>query len=165
MPNPGSPPAFGMAFRFQVEADGLDLGLWSSCKGLDIKADLKKFHDPGNYSYERILFADIKYEAVKLERAMEKKASAAVRSWLETWWHPWAQPGFNPLGEGYEFGSSMTIRLLDSQWREVSTWTLRNAYPSAWAGPQLSATDSKVALERLEIAHEGFLDLQGIPGL
>ncbi|MEV6909257.1 phage tail protein [Amycolatopsis sp. NPDC051071] len=165
MSPPDTPLALGMAMRFEVEAAGLNLGLWSSCKGLEVKTKLHKAYNPGNYSYERILFADINYATVKLERAMEKSASDSVRKWLELWWRPWAQPGTNPLGEMIEFGTPMTIRLLDSQWNEVSSWTLRNAYPSAWAGPSLAATDSKVAIERLEIDHEGFLDLTGIPGL
>ncbi|WP_328609380.1 phage tail protein [Amycolatopsis sp. NBC_00345] len=163
MPPPDAPLALGMAMRFQVDAGDLDLGLWSSCKGLEAKAKVHKAYNPGNYSYERILFADISYSTVKLERAMEQSASAAVRQWLETWWRPWAQPGTNPLGGMIDFGTSMTIRLLDAQWRQVSSWTLRNAYPAGWYGPSLSATDSKVAIERLEIDHEGFLDLEGIP--
>lgn len=164
---PGQPPALGMAARFHVEAQtlefGASLGLWSTCKGLEAKAKLHKAYNPGNYSYERILFADVSYPTVKLERAMDKEGSAVVQQWLQMWWQPWAQPGFNPLGEMVEFGGTVTITLLDAKWEEVAAWTLRNAYPSGWQGPSLSATESKVATETLSIDHEGFLDINSIP--
>jgi phage tail-like protein len=40
----------------------------------------------------------------------------------------------------------------------VAKWTLKNAVPQSWKGPQLSATGKGVAMETLEIVHEGFLD-------
>lgn len=167
MPQPGQPPALGMAARFHVEAEtlelGVDLGLWSSCEGLEARAKIHKAYNPGNYTYERILFADVSYPTVRLKRAMEKTSSAAVQSFLQMWWQPWAQPGFNPLGEMVEFGASITITLLDAKWEEVAAWTLRNAYPAAWQGPSMSATESKVAIEMLSIDHEGFLDINSIP--
>jgi phage tail-like protein len=41
---------------------------------------------------------------------------------------------------------------------EVSRrWNLQNAYPVKWTGPELKATASEVAIETLELAHEGLL--------
>jgi phage tail-like protein len=54
-------------------------------------------------------------------------------------------------------GGMATITLLDAAWTAVCSWTLRNVYPSGWTGPSLSAESKKVAIEQLELAHEGFL--------
>ena len=52
--------------------------------------------------------------------------------------------------------NNVTIVLYDSNKEVVLIWTLRNARPSAWTGPDLDATNSKVATETLELTHEGF---------
>lgn len=159
MANNSTQLALGMAMRFHVVVDGVSLGSWSSCKGLEVVCKLKKIRDPGDYGYEHILFADVDYSTVKLERAMEKNSSQALRDWLADKLSPWSQPGYLPemlgmLGIG---GSTATITLLDSAWQEVSKWTLRNVYPKGWYGPTFDAGKSAVAIERLELDHEGFL--------
>ncbi len=149
--------ALGMAMRFHVRVDGISLGDWSSCKGLDVKCKLQKVRDTGDYGYEHILFADVDYPTVKLERAMERTSSQALREWLADKLSPWSQPGTMPAMFGVFTGSTATITLLDSAWSEVATWTLRNVYPSGWFGPTLAADKTAVAVERLELDHEGFL--------
>lgn len=150
--------ALGMAMRFHVYVDGISLGNWSSCKGLEVKAKLQKVRDTGDYGYEHILFADVEYQTVKLERAMEKVSSQALRDWLANKLSPWSQPGTMPQMLGaFVGGSTATITLLDSAWAEVATWTLRNVYPSGWFGPTFAADKSAVAIERLDLDHEGFL--------
>ncbi|MGX7826179.1 phage tail protein [Actinokineospora sp. 24-640] len=155
----GKPLALGMAMRFNVKIDGVNLGNWSSCKGLDLKCKIHKVYDMGNPAYQRILFADVDYPTVKLERAMEKASSAVLREWLTDKLSPWKQPGFTPdLLSSLFGGSTANITLLDSAWEEVASWRLRNVYPAGWYGPTLVAKDTAVAVERLELDHEGFLD-------
>ncbi|WP_156756336.1 phage tail protein [Actinokineospora pegani] len=150
--------ALGMAMRFNVVIDGVNLGNWTSCKGLDLKCKIHKFYDNGEYGYQKILFADVEYPTVKLERAMEKASSQVLREWLSDKLSAWKQPGFMPdIVNAVLGGSTARITLLDSAWEEVSSWELRNVYPSGWYGPSLVAKDSAVAIERLELDHEGFL--------
>ena len=49
----------------------------------------------------------------------------------------------------------MTITLLDEQRQAVLRWHLRNAWPVKIEGPTLNATGNEVAIETLELAHEG----------
>lgn len=155
MPPPNRPPSLGMAMRFNVTIEGLDLGDWSSCKGLEMTAKIHKEYDPGQYAYERLLFADAAYPIVKLERAIDA-SSAKVREWVSSKLSPWRQPAAIPFGSFF-LGESATITLLDAGWQEVTSWELRNVYPAAWRGPSLSARKAEVATETLELAHEGFL--------
>lgn len=48
-----------------------------------------------------------------------------------------------------------TIALLDEARNPVLRWRFRRGWPCRYAGPSLSAGSSEVALETLEIAHEG----------
>jgi phage tail-like protein len=49
----------------------------------------------------------------------------------------------------------MSIVLLDEKRQEVVRWNLLNAWPSKWMGPDLKANASEMAIESLEICHEG----------
>jgi phage tail-like protein len=51
---------------------------------------------------------------------------------------------------------TITVILLDSTESPVIQWTFKNAFPVRWAGPLLNALSNEVAMETLEIAHEGF---------
>jgi phage tail-like protein len=148
---PAQQAAFGMAMRFNVVVDGISLGNWSSCKGLEFKCKPVKFHEHGSYEFERILFVDVSYEMIKLERAVDRVASAQLREWLTNELN-------NPPGtQLFGAGKTATITLLDAAWNPVTSWTLRGVYPAGWSGPSLSAKESAVATERLDLWHEGFM--------
>lgn len=48
-----------------------------------------------------------------------------------------------------------SIILLDDQRTEVIRWNFREGWPCKWQGPGLNAKNEEVAIELLEIAHEG----------
>ena len=121
--SPGQQPSFGMAMRFNVVVDGISLGNWASCKGLEFTCEPVKFHEHGNYDYETILFVKVKYAVVKLERAIDKVASGQLRQWLSSELN--SQPGTQLLGIG---GKTATIKLLDGG--TVPKWV--KLKPAVW---------------------------------
>jgi phage tail-like protein len=48
-----------------------------------------------------------------------------------------------------------TIELLDAQGRPVATYKFRRGWPSKYHGPDLNAASGDVAIETIEITHEG----------
>jgi phage tail-like protein len=52
---------------------------------------------------------------------------------------------------------SFDVVLMDSAGSEQRRWTFQNAYPVKWAGPDLKAQGSEVAIESIELAHEGLV--------
>jgi len=54
---------------------------------------------------------------------------------------------------------NLTIKLLNEDHQPVMVWNVMNAFPVKVEGPQLKATGNEVAIESIEIAHEG-LELQ-----
>jgi phage tail-like protein len=48
-----------------------------------------------------------------------------------------------------------TITLLDESRQPVMQWKFRRAWPCKWTGPTLNAKNNEVAIETLEICHEG----------
>jgi phage tail-like protein len=54
-------------------------------------------------------------------------------------------------------GGTAVITLFHSDGTPVMTWSLRSVYPSKWSGPELDASTAGIAMETLQIVHEGFL--------
>jgi phage tail-like protein len=48
-----------------------------------------------------------------------------------------------------------SIVLLDRAGQEVARWVFERAWPTVYNGPDLNAESSDVAIETLELAHEG----------
>ena len=51
---------------------------------------------------------------------------------------------------------NMSVVLQDSQSSDVLRWNFANAWPCRWAGPELKAECSAVAIETVEICYESF---------
>lgn len=75
-----------------------------------------------------------------------------------TFWN-WVVEGMNGLARRTE-GS---VILLDENRREVMRWNFKRGWPCKWTGPGLNAKNNEIALETLEICHEG-LEIDGQAG-
>lgn len=141
----------GLAMRFDVVVDGFDLGSWSSCKGITVAFKHEKVLELGQHAYTSFIPGRAEYGTVVLQRAMSAGDWATTKRWLE-----------QVTGDAWVTGSgsprTATITLRDAKRADVASWTLKNALPEAWKGPQLDADGKSIALETLELVHEGFLD-------
>lgn len=71
----------------------------------------------------------------------------------------WVVEGMN----GLVHRTDVSILLLDENRNEVMRWNLVQAWPCKWSGPGLKAKDSEIAMETVEICHEG-LSIDGQVG-
>lgn len=53
-----------------------------------------------------------------------------------------------------------SVLLLDENRREVMRWNFKRGWPCKWTGPGLNAKNNEIAMETLEICHEG-LEIDG----
>lgn len=151
---------YGLAMRFQVTVDDLNLGSWSGCKGLKVELKTTRVNEGGNYWSEKVLPDKITWSPVTLERAVHPQDSPLVQRWLglvASKWMNYDPEAGDPAGKPYS-PRNAKITLLGASLQVVTSWTLIGVYPISWTGPSLSATDNKVAIETLELGHEGFLE-------
>jgi phage tail-like protein len=150
-------PAYGMVYKFVVKLDALvgaeeDLGRWQSCTGLKMDFNPQAVKSGGEYTSIRYLPGTVTFPKVVLKRAVDKDSSGAVQKWLSSAATEWiTNDSISDTNPG-----AVTITLHDPYGEVVLTWHLVNARPSAWSGPDLDANSSKVAIEVLELVHEGF---------
>lgn len=142
-------PAYGLGFRFSVRINDLDLGRWQTCSGLKVEFKAIDVKMGGEYLAMAWLPDRVVYPKVVLKRAADVESSAKVQTWLDSAARHWV------AGEASE-PSDVRIKVFDSNNDPVLTWVLTKARPSAWSGPDLDSTSSKVAIETLELVHEGF---------
>lgn len=148
----------GLACRFDVDIDGYSLGEWTSCKGLAVTFKHDVVKELGEHTYATYIPDRVEYARVVLQRALTAGDWQRTKTWLEfaaaaPWMHT-----LNVPNVADEIGpTSATITLRDGSLAEVASWTLSNALPAAWKGPQLDAKGNAVAIETLELVHEGFL--------
>lgn len=129
-------------FNFRVEFDGLPVSSFSECSGLSAEGDAVEYRegtDPVNTV--RKLIGLRKYTNITLRRGY----TADTSLWD---WH-------KEIVNGKTTRKNGTITLIDEVGNEVIRWTVENAWPNKIEGPSFNATSNEVAMESLELVHEG----------
>jgi phage tail-like protein len=120
---------------FHVEVDGVSCAGFTRCSGLDAEVEVVAYREGGCDGVR--LFRDRRLEGrIVLERGV-----AHDRSLWE-----WFRAGDARSG---------AVLLLDGSGRELLRWVFASAWPSRWVGPRLEAGTARVAVELVEIVHEG----------
>ena len=143
---PASPsePRFGLTTRFSVTIDRFPLGWWAKCEGLSVTFKLFPYEPLGHNGHLPVLPDRVTYDKITLTRAITAQDSKMTMAWLAR------------MAKSYSTGTAK-ISLFDSHRTEVASWTLREVYPTKWKGPTFDASTHNIAVETLELAHEGFL--------
>lgn len=133
------------SFNFKVELDGITRAGFRECSGLDASQDPIEYREGTGELTVRKFPGLNKYSNISLKWGMTDDA--------ELWdWRKKAITGKVERKNG-------SIVLLDETGEEKMRWNFREAWPTKWTGPTFNATGNEVAIETLEIAHEG-LELQ-----
>jgi phage tail-like protein len=134
------------SFNFAVEIDGIARAGFRECSGLDASQDPIDYREGTEGSLTpRKLPGMVKFSNITLKWGMTDDS--------ELWdWRKRAMSGKVERKNG-------SIVLLDDTGAEKKRWNFREAWPTKWTGPSFNATGNEVAIETLEIVHEG-LELQ-----
>lgn len=128
-------------FRFSVEIDGLEAGGFSEVTGFDASIDVMEYREGDMVQTPMKMPGLKKYSNITLKKGL---ADTTVL-------YDWITAGI----EGEVERKTLTITLLDQTESPVASWQVINAWPVKYTGPDFNATSSEVAIETLEVAHEG----------
>ena len=135
--------SYGLSLCFKVTLDDrTDLGSWTKCEGLSVEYDVQEVKEGGNNDFTHRWPGRQKLQNLKLTRPITKDTQK-VADWL-------ASVGSEPKR------STAEIAILDGGGDTVATWRLQGIYPVKWTGPTLDTGSNAVALEVLELSHNGF---------
>ncbi|RKP46834.1 phage tail protein [Trinickia fusca] len=130
-----------MSYNFCVEVQGLLVGGFTSVEGLESKNEVLTIRQGGVNDVEYKLPGQVTYTDLVLKAGITSHDSM----WL------WYQSAMN----GAVKRQNGSIYLLDDQGNITSTWNFYNAWPVAWVGPSLDASQNLVATQSFTLAHEG----------
>ncbi len=128
-------------FRYKVEIDGLETGGFSEASGFDASIDVIEYREGDMVQTPLKLPGLKKYGNITLKQGV---ADSMVM-------YEWMIAGV----EGEVERKTITITILDETETATASWQVINAWPAKYTAPDFNATSSEVAIETLEIAHEG----------
>ncbi|MBS5521491.1 MAG: phage tail protein [Clostridiales bacterium] len=128
-------------FRFRVEIDGLEAGGFSEVSGFDASIDVIEYREGDMVTTPLKIPGLKKYGNITLKQGLVD--STVIYDWMMT--------GVN----GAVDRKTLTITLLDQEEAAVASWQVINAWPVKYTAPDFNATSSEVAIESIEVAHEG----------
>ena len=127
-------------FNVRVEIDGIPVAGFVECSGLGSETEVEAYREVGD-DRVRLLPGRTTYSRIILKRGITLDRS--LWDWRQT------------VVEGRIDRRSGSVILLDGERNEVARWNFVEAWPAKWVGPDLNAQSSDVAIETLEIVHEG----------
>jgi phage tail-like protein len=129
------------AFRFTVTFDDLPPGGFSDCSGLQSETEVQEYAEGGLNTHTWKLPGRTKQGNVTFKRGIVNRV---------LWdWH-------RAIAEGNFKSRNCTILVHDqSGAADILEFQLVDAFPTKWIGPELAAGQTNLALETLEVAHQG----------
>jgi phage tail-like protein len=129
------------AFNFRVEIDGVALAAFSEVSGLESETDVIEYRTGTESNTVRKLPGLTKHANLVLRRGVTQDAE--LWNWRKT------------VVDGNVDRRNGSIVLIDDDRTEVLRWNFVDGWISKWVGPTLNAKGNEVAIETIEIAHEG----------
>ena len=129
-------------FHFQVDWGGTKLG-FSEVSGLNVETQVIEYRDGIMPEYSKVKMPGMqKYGSLTLKRGMFQSDNE-----FYDWWNTVKQTKIERR--------DITISLLNEEHEPVMTWKIKNAWPTKVQSTDLKADGNDVAIETLELAHEG----------
>lgn len=129
------------SFNYLVEIEGLLTGGFSQVEGMGGRISVESVHDGGSLGGPRQQLGASTWDNIVLSHGIVE---------IDTLWN-W----YEATARGVIKRKNGTIILLDRKQVPVTQWNFRAAIPVHWTGPTLDANSGQIAVERLELAHQG----------
>jgi phage tail-like protein len=131
-----------LGFNFAVEIEGVVTAGFSEVAGLQAEVTVHEYQEGGVNEYIHKRSGPVKYPS---NLVLKRGIADATDLW--SW--------YCDVLQGNVERKNLSVVLMNSAGEEKRRWNFQNAYPVKWVGPDMRATASEVAVETMELAHEG----------
>ncbi len=129
-------------FHFAVEWGGTQIG-FSEVSGLTLETEVIEYRNGASVDFGKIRMPGLKkYGNVTLKRGIIP-ADNQFYDWL------------NSTKMNKPDRRDLTIMLLNEEHAPIMVWKVNNCWPVKVEGPSLKSDGNEVAIESIELAHEG----------
>jgi phage tail-like protein len=128
-------------FKYKVDFGGAEAG-FSEITGFDASIEVVEYREGNMMPPTTVKLPGLrKYSNITFKWGVTSSMDA----------YKWMSPSFEKDVER----KTVSVTLLNENGDEVATWQIVEAWPVKYTGPEFNATSSEVAIEQLELAHEG----------
>ncbi len=132
--------------HFELDWDGTRIG-FTEVSGLDFDPKMIEYLKGGSPTYNKTKQPGLtEYKNITLKRGTFPGNFESFEQWKKNMIFK---------EEKEKFRRDATIRLLDEEHRPIITWTVARAWPSKVTSTDLKARGNEVAIESMELVHEG----------
>jgi phage tail-like protein len=124
------------------------LGGFTECTGLEMSLDVEEYREGGRNGESLQFPKGVRWSKVTLKKGV----GAGTALWD---WHYGFVTGTGKRRDGL-------IVLLNDLHLPAHIWHFRRGLPTRYSGPTLNAAQSAVAIESIEITHEGIYQVPGV---
>jgi len=129
-------------YNFKVEIDGISRNGFRECSGLDATSDPIDYREGTQKTYSPLkLPGQTKYSNIVLKWGITD--DHALWEWRKK------------TIDGKTERKNGSIVLMSEDGEEKIRWNFVEGWPTKWVAPSMNATANEVAIETLEIVHEG----------
>ncbi len=130
--------------RFLVEIGSEVVANFQECSGLTVEVEVQEYIEGGNNEFIHKLPGRMKFTNITLKRGVTDNKQFSS-------WRPKVEGGKITVER-----KNISIILFSHSGETVKTWEVTDAYPVKWTGPDMRASSMDVAIETLELAHQGW---------
>lgn len=134
-------------FRFKLELGNVQVAGFAECTGLQVETKVFEYKEGGNNA------TTLKFPEASSFGNITLKRGITNSNELIDWQLDVVNGTFSKNQRSAN--TNIAIVLMDEKGTKVKRWNLIRAFPVKWVGPDLKASGNEVAIETLEIAHEG----------
>jgi phage tail-like protein len=131
-------------FRFRVEIDGIGQAGFSECTFADTTTDPIEYREGNEPPTFRKLSGLTKYGNITLKWGITDSMDL----------YKWRKQVIDTGAQGAR--KNVSIILIDEAGKDKARWNIVQAWPTKYDPADFNAKTNDVAIETLEIAHEGF---------
>ena len=130
-------------FRFEVDWGGTKIG-FSEVSGLNVETEVIEYRNGVTPGDTKVKQAGLKkYSNITVKRGMFEDDNEYYNWWKETF--------------EKEYKRDITIKLLNESGEPVVSWSVSQAWPVKIDTTDLKADGNEIAIESMELAHEGLV--------
>jgi phage tail-like protein len=127
--------------RFYVEIGGMPQAVFTEVSGLQLEMTVTDCEEGGVNGFVRRLPGRMRVGNLTLKRGMTTSDE----------FFKWCMDAV----QGKITRQHVSVRVFDTAGEELACWNFENAFPVKWIGPQFTSSSTTVAIETLELAHDG----------
>jgi phage tail-like protein len=143
-----------LSYRFNLEIEGIQVAGFAECTGLQMETKVFEYKEGGRNQTTLKFPEHSSYGNITLKRGITQADDYLIN------WQQDIVAGEFKVNKRQpttlrQNDKTVAIVLMNEKGEAVKRWNLIAAWPVKWVGPDLKATGNEVAIETLEITHEG----------